>query len=286
MGWIRVSDDFYDNDKLVDVGPLGAAMHFAAMGFCNRNLTDGYFKKGKAKLFLDFDGISITTASGSHFAVDVEGEDAVKMVIEWMVEADLWHEKGHGCDECHSRDDGGEPGPREYLIHDYLKFQPSRSEVEAKAEANRKRVESFRAARKAEKEAAEAQNAVRNGVGNALRTANVHDTPSPTPSPSTSSYGDLGGGVTKVDARVSETPRPHCSKHKENYEGPCRACKRRREWDEAHADALKANELEAKRREKEAAKSLRENCTRCGGNNTYEDDRGVHPCDHKESRHA
>jgi hypothetical protein len=123
MGWIRISDDFYDNDKLSDVGPLGVALYFASMGFCNRNLTDGFFKKSKARLFLDFDGIEITTVRGEFFAAGVEGESAAKLVIEWMVAADLWHEEDHSCDECHARDDGGKPASNEYLIHDYLEFQ-------------------------------------------------------------------------------------------------------------------------------------------------------------------
>lgn len=59
MGWIRVSDDFYDNDKFSEVGPLGVALHFAAMGFCNRNLTDGFFKRTR----LDFSLTSTASVS-------------------------------------------------------------------------------------------------------------------------------------------------------------------------------------------------------------------------------
>lgn len=275
MAWIRASDDFYDNDKIVDVGPLGIAMHFAAMGFCNRYLTDGLIKKSKARLLLDFDGI---TVSGS------DGAELAKVVAESMVTVGLWHESGHDCEKCHDRADGGEPGRGEYLIHDYLEFQSSRAEVEAKAAANRERVRQFKERQKTAK-------ATANTVGNALATAPViaekHTDPEPrTQNPSSSLVETLGGGVTKRTARDGESPRPHCQNHEENHEGPCRACKKRREWDDAHADEAAANELDRKRAERDAAQRLRENCPRCQGTNTYEDVGGTHKCDHQVASHA
>lgn len=84
-------------------------------------------------------------------------------------------------------------------------------------------------------------------------------TPLPKPKPSfplvTSS-----GGVTSVDARG---PRPHCPDHEENYEGPCRRCMKRREWDEAHADLAAADELERKRLAKAAAAKVLKDCLLC-----------------------
>ena len=96
--------------------------------------------------------------------------------------------------------------------------------------------------------------------------------PDPDPTQTRPLLVDLSGGVTSVDARVD--PRPECHEHSENYSGPCRSCERRRKWDEANAGGVAANELERKR----AAKELRENCPRCHGHNTYEDEFGVHRC--------
>lgn len=46
------------------------------------------------------------------------------------------------------------------------------------------------------------------------------------------------GGVTSVDTRDPDTPRPHCSKHETNSSlTNCLACKARREWDDAQAAA-------------------------------------------------
>jgi len=271
VGWIRVSDDFYDNDKLGLVGPLGVALYFAAMGFCNRKLSDGYFAKNKAKLLLDFDGIGVTTVQGELFGAGVDGEDAAKLVISWMVAADLWHESGHDCDECHSREDGGEPASNEYLIHDYLKFQPSKAEVEAKAEANRKRVEAWREGRKG-------GNDVGNGVGNALRTEHVRDTPTPNPNPN-NSLVNFGGELTQV----GEPPPRFCSRHPEGTDHPCGACKRAREKHEAALQALQADELARKR----DAKARIESCTICGGTGQLEcGDDAVTRCECRSVSHA
>lgn len=279
MGWIRVSDDFYDNDKLSDVGPLGVALYFAAMGFCNRKLSDGYFKKSKARMLLDFDGIGITTATAEMCSFGVDGDEAAKTVIEWLVAADLWHEQGHDCDECHARDDGGEPTRNEYLIHDYLKFQPSRAEVEAKAEANRKRVESWRESRKAGRSGNDVGNAVTSGVRTESVTEHVQPNPNPNPNPSSFPLVTSSGGVTSGNARAS-SPRPHCPRHEENAEGVrCRACKLRREWDEAREAADKADELAEKRRNREIAL----NCPLCQGTNVIEvGDDVVRKCTHPE----
>ena len=281
MGWVRISDDFYDNDKITEVGPLGMALYVAAMGFCNRNLTDGYFKKSKARLLLDFDGIGITTVTGELFAAGVDGDDAAALVIGWMVAADLWHESGHACDECHARDDGGEPGPREYLIHDYLKFQLSKAEIEAKAEATRKRVEAWRAARKN-------GNGVSNSVTNSVRTQDVTPdvrdtpTPTPTPTPSTSSVVTSRRGVTESNARESEPPSK-CSKHINHTNPPnCGACADARRRHEAWQAAQQENQLAERRR----IRAERNACPYCDENGMRETPTGVARCDHQESDSA
>ncbi|TDZ92109.1 hypothetical protein CCUG60885_04223 [Mycobacteroides salmoniphilum] len=84
-------------------------------------------------------------------------------------------------------------------------------------------------------------------------------TPLPKPKPSFPLV-DLGGGVTSVDA---SHPRPQCHDHEENHEGPCRPCKLRREWDEANADFVAADELERKRAAKAAAAKALKDCDLC-----------------------
>ncbi|GAS92667.1 hypothetical protein [Mycolicibacterium brisbanense] len=88
-----------------------------------------------------------------------------------------------------------------------------------------------------------------------------------------------GGGVASVDAH---DPRPHCPDHKENYDGPCRKCRRRREWDERHAAQIAADELEHKRRIREIAAS----CPTCHGTNWIPDTEPAVKCNHQEAQHA
>lgn len=266
MGWIRLSDDFYDNGKMSDVGPLGVALHVAAMGFCNRNLSDGYFKKNKARLLLDFDGIGVTTASGEMFTAGVDGDEAARLVIDWMVAADLWHECGHDCADCHAREDGGEPGLRQYLIHDYLKYQPSRAEVEKKAAETRERVAKWRAEQE-NRRGNSVGNSVTNGVRTDAVTHGVRGTPNPIPSPSKK------GGRETVDTRGLDAdglPPRTCPDHPNGTGDRCGWCKDYRIKHDAAAASRKDDELDAKRRQKEA----RENCPRCEGTNTYEDAAG------------
>lgn len=61
--------------------------------------------------------------------------------------------------------------------------------------------------------------------------------------------------------------RPECPDHEENSFGKCRPCMIRRQWDEDNASLLEADELEARRQERER----RDNCPRCGGTNWIPD---------------
>jgi len=186
---------------------------------------------------------------------------------------------------------------REILFGNWEKWQKTKAENEAKRKADAIRQANFRKGKKG-----------RGYVPNDSATGDDSDTsrrdtdrdsnpddadrsevvsrresqcPDPTrPDPTLIPLVDSSGGVTQV---APTGPRPECHEHSENYDGPCRKCKRRREWDEANKGVLAATELDRKR----ALKDLRENCPRCGGTNTYEDETGTHPCrPHIEVRHA
>jgi len=113
MGWVRISDDFYDHPKFAEVGPLGIAVWLAGLAHCNRNLSNGRIPYPTAQRLLHFEGIGVFTGNYS-------GEDAeVKHGIAELLEAGLW------------TDDG-----KAFWVHDYLDYQPSADEVKAKREAN------------------------------------------------------------------------------------------------------------------------------------------------------
>lgn len=263
MGWIRVEDNFYDNEKMLAVGCIGRDLYWHGMGFCNRNLTDGLIPRGKAVALVDFTGTAIMV----HNFGGVDGQDCAPIAVERLLEAGLWHEDGHDCSSC------VQPGPRHYVIHDYLKYQPSKAQVEAKAEANRQRVASWRESQKA-------QPSDRNNVGNALRTANEtqHEHTNPNPNPNLIT---LGGELTQVGA---DEPPPICPRHGEtNADSPCRACKKRREYTDALDQARQQNELDERRR----LKAEREACPKCDDNGMIETFGGLGRCDHMpEMSHA
>lgn len=85
----------------------------------------------------------------------------------------------------------------------------------------------------------------------------------PNPTQSNNPLVNSGGGVTQ--ATRERPPRPECSEHPENFDGPCRKCKRRREWDEHHAAQSEADELEQRRAAKATAAQIRRSCRQCDG---------------------
>lgn len=154
MGWVRVSDDFYDHGKFAQLSALGDSAWIRGLAYANRNLTDGFIPKRIAKNLIEVEGLGIY--QGSNSGRDAEPLDGV---LE-LVTTGLW--------------DAIEGG---YQIHDYLQYQPSKAQVEAKAKATTERVNKFR----------EQRNGVGNSVGNAESNAPVtpllRATPNPTPNP-------------------------------------------------------------------------------------------------------
>jgi hypothetical protein len=267
MGWIKVSDDFYDNDKMFAAGSIGRDLYWHGMAFCNRNLTDGLIPKGRALTLVDFTDAAVMIGMGG-----VDGQDCAPIAVERCLDAGLWHEQGHDCPSCI------QPGPRHYIVHDYLKYQPSKAEVQAKAEATRKRVDAWRQSQKSSNSVG---NSVTNGVHTQAVTPDVHHTPTPTPTPS-SSCRDLGGEVALSNARESEPPSK-CSKHLNHPDPPnCVPCKNARLANEAWHAAQVDDELAQRRQRKERS----DNCPVCHGTNWIPDTDPAVKCDHQATAHA
>ena len=263
MGWIRVEDNFYDNEKMLAAGSIGRDLYWHGMGFCNRNLTDGIIPKRRALTLVDFSDAAVIVAQGGY-----DGQDCAPIAIQRLLDADLWHEDGHDCPDC------VQPGPRNYVVHDYLKYQPSREQVEAKREAKSDARAS--AGRRGGQRSAEVRRSKNEANGEAKTKQNGSKTEAPTPNPTpNTSLVDLGGELTQVSANEP----PPCPKHGENNsETPCAACRRRRVWAEQQEETAKLHELDQRRQLREA----RENCPRCHGTNTYEISDGVvAKCDHR-----
>lgn len=265
MGWIRVEDNFYDNEKMLAAGSIGRDLYWHGMGFCNRNLTDGLIPKRRAFSLVDFTDAAVIDGLGG-----VDGQACAPIAVQRLLDADLWHEDGHSCDTC------PQPGPRNYIVHDYLNYQPSRAEVEAKREALH--ATRSRAGRAGGHRSGEARRS--NAEAKTKQNGSKSEAPNPNPIPNTPLV-DLGGELTQVS--VNEPP-PICPKHGENNsDHPCHACRKRREWSQ---DQDKFNEL-VQLEERRRLRELRENCPHCHGTNNVEVRDGlVVKCDHKAQAHA
>jgi hypothetical protein len=91
MSWARLDDAMLDNAKVIMAGPLGFALHVAAITWCARNLTDGRIPKARAHMLFPGDWES----TALHLCV-----------------CNLWHENGN----C-------------YLLHDFLRYNFSRKQI-------------------------------------------------------------------------------------------------------------------------------------------------------------
>lgn len=125
MGWVRVDDNFYDHPKFADVTPLSIALWITGMAYCNRNLTDGFVPERVASRLLDYDGLAYTVATIGDMGGVMES-DCAPLAVHDLVKAGLWHEDGHDCPEC------PQPGRKRLYVHDYLVYQPSAEEIQAK----------------------------------------------------------------------------------------------------------------------------------------------------------
>jgi hypothetical protein len=113
MSWIKLDDHFADHPKIAVAGPLAAWLHVKALVYCGRYLTDGKIPFAIVVSLVDWatDGVMIET---SNFSADTPTNTGL---AARLCEAGLWHEV-----------EGG------FEIHDYLEWNPSRSEVLADRE--------------------------------------------------------------------------------------------------------------------------------------------------------
>ena len=110
MAWVKLDDKFPEHPKVVRAGPLGLALHVAALCYCNRNLTDGFIPRAAGPMLQNFFGISDIWKDGELREIEWW------MIIEHLVAAGVWLEL---------EDKSG------WRIHDYLDYQPSKEQVNA-----------------------------------------------------------------------------------------------------------------------------------------------------------
>jgi hypothetical protein len=135
MVWAKLDDEILDNPKIVRAGVFGFALHIAGIAWCSRNLTDGVIPTARVRSLLMLDRVSFDNANplalidGPSSSAGNEGLDALT-VADHLVDCGLW-----------VRVSGG------YEINDYLVYNPSRAEVEAKRSKETQRARDKRSSR-------------------------------------------------------------------------------------------------------------------------------------------
>jgi len=104
MTWVKLPDEFADEDAMLQAGPLASWLHVAALCYANRHLTDGVIKRAALVQLMCMDGI---TERGKPVKVTTLAHRLVR-VGKWAND-----------------------GP-DYQIVDFFKHQPSRRQVEAR----------------------------------------------------------------------------------------------------------------------------------------------------------
>src|SRR4051794_12005736 len=102
MPWAKLDDRFHTNPKVLKVwttNPAALGLHALAMSYCAGEQTDGVIPTAFLMLVMP-------------------GEKTREAAVRSLVDAGLW--QGLGTD---------------YVIHDWLKYNPSKVETEAKARA-------------------------------------------------------------------------------------------------------------------------------------------------------
>ncbi len=102
MTWVKLDDGFALHRKAARIGSDGVTLFVALLCYCARNLTDGHVPEGDLVVAWPWPGLK------------------VEKVVSTLISAGLVE-----------KTEGG------YQVHDYLDWQPSRSEILAKREAEK-----------------------------------------------------------------------------------------------------------------------------------------------------
>lgn len=110
MSWVRLDDGFWRNPKVIRLlsqsgGPEALSLHVLALTFCGENLTDGLVEKPQLRVLVRWPTQRITQRT------------------KQLLNAHLWDEVAPGL----------------WRIHDYLDYNPSAKEVQAKRVSDKER---------------------------------------------------------------------------------------------------------------------------------------------------
>jgi hypothetical protein len=180
VAWVRTPDELFEREDVLAIGLDAVVLHLAALGYSNRNLTDGRVPQAKARTLV--------------------AVDEPTALVARLVDAGWW-----------TATDGG------YQLVYLQNLQPSRAEVEAKREATARRQARFRDRQDSVSGlAAESDHDAGNGVTASVTNAPsripdpVPGPGSPDPVPEAALVGAPAGrsGRAHDDRQVADAPAP------------------------------------------------------------------------------
>ena len=178
MPWARIDDQYGDHPKTVQVGPLGMALHIAAICYCSRHLTDGFVPDAMIPRLVNFDGITITDCNGVSNAV------TNKQVTQELTQAGLF-----------------DIVPGGYMVHDYLKYNYSKAQIEAEKASNTERQKAWREKNR-QNDGKFSSNSVSNNVSNAVTNASSNTAPYPSPYPLKGGGGEISEFIKIYESEI------------------------------------------------------------------------------------
>lgn len=138
MAWFKIDDGFHCHPKVFAAGTPAVGLYVRCGSWAAQQVTDGVVPKHVAKMY------------------------GTTRMIKALIDAGLWHQRGHGCHSCTDADADS------YVIHQYLEKNPSRTETDAARKAKSERQQRWREGKRADSEGADVDastSAGRNGHG-------------------------------------------------------------------------------------------------------------------------
>ncbi|MET9291145.1 mucin-2 [Streptomyces sp. NPDC003077] len=100
MPWFKIDDTAHAHPKLLKAGNAAIGLWLRAGAYAAQHLTEGAIPGVVVQLY------------------------GTPPQVRKLVAAGLWHEHGHACARC------PQPTPGDYVMHDFLNYNPSRARVE------------------------------------------------------------------------------------------------------------------------------------------------------------
>ena len=121
MSWVKLDDLMPDDEKVAGLSDAAFRAYVTAICWSAKTLADGRIPER----------IALQFAGGT-------GRQGARVLLELVPR--FWHEAGDCCLSKHCVAAMRDLGPGVYLIHNYLKYNPSREDVLAEREKARRRM--------------------------------------------------------------------------------------------------------------------------------------------------